>query len=151
MPLIAKADSLLYFIKIASPQMKMSEDEESEYELKIRFDQVLEINRNSKNSELTIRLKELYLESSYKLRFFYEEKKQLIEIKDDKSLIRGPQMQRNILGIIIVQKVPEQLENKMMNTTISWYNDLKNFVPIKIKSEDGRYEFDTEMDQNRSV
>ena len=75
MPLITKADSLLYFIKIASPQMKMSEDEESEYELKIRFDQVLEINRNSKNSELTIRLKELYLESGYKLRFFYEEKK----------------------------------------------------------------------------
>jgi hypothetical protein len=55
--------------------MKMSEDEESEYELKIRFDQVLEINRNSKNSELTIRLKELYSEPGYKLRFFYEEKK----------------------------------------------------------------------------
>lgn len=31
MPLIAKADSLLYFIKIACPQMKMNEDEESEY------------------------------------------------------------------------------------------------------------------------
>ena len=39
----------------------------------------------------------------------------------------------------------------MKNSAISWYNDLKNFVPIKIKSEDGKYEFDTEMDQNRSV
>jgi hypothetical protein len=43
------------------------------------------------------------------------------------------------------------LSDKSISPTIEWYNVLKNYVQIKIKSEDGKYDFDVEMDQNRSV
>lgn len=43
-------------------------------------------------------------------------------------LIKGPPIQRNILGIIIVEKIQQNLTDRFQNVIVNWYRDLKNFV-----------------------
>jgi hypothetical protein len=66
----------------------------------------------------------------------------LTEIREENVLIRGPQIVRNILGIIVVERLPNTLIGKYPTPAVNWYNNLKNFVEILIKSEDGKYAFE---------
>ena len=65
--------------------------------------------------------------------------------------MRGPTVARNILGIVIVEKVPNELSTQFPNPTRKWYSNLKNNLDVLVRSEDLQYEDEVILDQNISV
>ena len=72
----------------------------------IQFDTCFEISRNCNEANLYKELEERYQEENYSLKMFYEEKKELTQIRKETTLIKGSITARNILIIAIVEKLP---------------------------------------------